>query len=397
MTYRKRNNRVPASPLNLPGTSANRRPPPNPRAGWCSRAASARFRPSIHAFPPRPAWLKHGQVRRAPNRIGNRSSLLTGFCRDTAGHIAALWCTSKAKSWARRIPHRDQPHPTGNQMEEESKMDSSRIPRVTRRRFLKETGLTLAAAGCGPVISAPFVSPALGRHQDAVDRAMEPFRSGVRQMVRQFRQGLGSEEQDRGHRRPHPGRQRRRARGRRSLGRIGSRPVRLERRRRRAPLPQIPRRRDEPGRVDREEIRQGQHDRPADRLQSGRQDLVGIPRFLHQLPLHVSQEHVGRDRDEAGHLGQCAHRRRQAESQGPSGRHFARAQQRPEHDVARPAVELRRRSSGRRRQESRAQQQGDGRSRQVRRRALQGSDDVGSAVVGRLRATTAIWFRASAR
>ena len=34
-------------------------------------------------------------------------------------------------------------------------------------------------------------------------------------------------------------------------------------------------------------------------------------------------------------------------------------------------------------QEYRAQQQGNGRSRQVRRRALQGGDDTGSAVMGR--------------
>ena len=40
-------------------------------------------------------------------------------------------------------------------------MDISRIPRVTRRRFLKETGLTLAAASAAPLISAPFVSRAL--------------------------------------------------------------------------------------------------------------------------------------------------------------------------------------------------------------------------------------------
>ena len=40
-------------------------------------------------------------------------------------------------------------------------MGTSRIPRVTRRRFLKETGLTLAAATAAPAISAPFVSRAL--------------------------------------------------------------------------------------------------------------------------------------------------------------------------------------------------------------------------------------------
>src|SRR5579859_1564330 len=39
-------------------------------------------------------------------------------------------------------------------------MSSKPFPRVTRRRFLKQTGLTLAAAGGAPLISAPFVSRA---------------------------------------------------------------------------------------------------------------------------------------------------------------------------------------------------------------------------------------------
>src|SRR5689334_23108853 len=37
------------------------------------------------------------------------------------------------------------------------------LPRVSRRRFLKQTGLTLAAAGSAPLISAPFVSSALAQ------------------------------------------------------------------------------------------------------------------------------------------------------------------------------------------------------------------------------------------
>ena len=40
-------------------------------------------------------------------------------------------------------------------------MTKNRLPRVTRRRFLKDTGLTLAAAGTAPLLSAPFVSRAL--------------------------------------------------------------------------------------------------------------------------------------------------------------------------------------------------------------------------------------------
>ncbi|HLZ04119.1 MAG TPA: extracellular solute-binding protein [Bradyrhizobium sp.] len=39
-------------------------------------------------------------------------------------------------------------------------MSSKPFPRVTRRRFLKQTGLTIAAAGGAPLISAPFVSSA---------------------------------------------------------------------------------------------------------------------------------------------------------------------------------------------------------------------------------------------
>lgn len=40
-------------------------------------------------------------------------------------------------------------------------MITYRIPRVTRRRFLKEASLTIAAAGAAPLISAPFLSRAL--------------------------------------------------------------------------------------------------------------------------------------------------------------------------------------------------------------------------------------------
>src|SRR6185437_11049822 len=45
--------------------------------------------------------------------------------------------------------------------EEEPHMGTIRIPGVSRRRFLRETGLTLLAAGTAPVISAPFVSRAM--------------------------------------------------------------------------------------------------------------------------------------------------------------------------------------------------------------------------------------------
>ncbi len=38
---------------------------------------------------------------------------------------------------------------------------TSKLASVTRRRFLRQTGLTLAAAGSTPLLSAPFVSRAL--------------------------------------------------------------------------------------------------------------------------------------------------------------------------------------------------------------------------------------------
>jgi multiple sugar transport system substrate-binding protein len=44
-------------------------------------------------------------------------------------------------------------------------MSINRLPRVTRRRFLKETGLTLAAAGAAPILSAPFVSRAWAQNK----------------------------------------------------------------------------------------------------------------------------------------------------------------------------------------------------------------------------------------
>jgi len=40
-------------------------------------------------------------------------------------------------------------------------MSTGKLPRVTRRRFLKQTGLTLLAAGSAPALSTPFVSRAL--------------------------------------------------------------------------------------------------------------------------------------------------------------------------------------------------------------------------------------------
>src|SRR5215470_553475 len=40
-------------------------------------------------------------------------------------------------------------------------MSAKGLPPVTRRRFLKDTGLTLVAVGAAPMLSAPYVSRAL--------------------------------------------------------------------------------------------------------------------------------------------------------------------------------------------------------------------------------------------
>src|ERR1051325_11485303 len=42
-------------------------------------------------------------------------------------------------------------------------MTTNKLPPVSRRRFLKNAGITIAAAGSGPAISAPFVSRAMGQ------------------------------------------------------------------------------------------------------------------------------------------------------------------------------------------------------------------------------------------
>src|SRR6185312_6167474 len=65
---------------------------------------------------------------------------------------------------AGRAPIRGPLLPTGitkREKQEEPHMGTIRIPGVSRRRFLRETGLTLLAAGTAPVISAPFVSRAM--------------------------------------------------------------------------------------------------------------------------------------------------------------------------------------------------------------------------------------------
>ena len=40
-------------------------------------------------------------------------------------------------------------------------MSTTRLPRATRRRFLKDAGLTLLAASSAPILSTPFISRAM--------------------------------------------------------------------------------------------------------------------------------------------------------------------------------------------------------------------------------------------
>ena len=83
-------------------------------------------------------------------------------------------------------------------------MGTSRISRVTRRQFLKETGLTLAAATAAPTDLRALRVAGTGRHQDTENHPMEPLRSRVRQVDRHLRARLGNEERDRRDGRPHP-------------------------------------------------------------------------------------------------------------------------------------------------------------------------------------------------
>src|SRR5689334_919153 len=46
---------------------------------------------------------------------------------------------------------------------EEATMSTDKLPPVTRRRFLKNAGLTVAIAGSAPVVSAPFISRAIAQ------------------------------------------------------------------------------------------------------------------------------------------------------------------------------------------------------------------------------------------
>src|SRR3954454_1011177 len=49
--------------------------------------------------------------------------------------------------------------------EREIRMSASKLPPVTRRRFLANAALTAAAAGSAPIISAPFVSRAMAQNK----------------------------------------------------------------------------------------------------------------------------------------------------------------------------------------------------------------------------------------
>ena len=62
-------------------------------------------------------------------------------------------------------------------------MSIRRFQRVTRRGFLKQTGVTLLAAGSAPVLSAPFVSSALADTKSLSIVQWSHFVPGIRQMV----------------------------------------------------------------------------------------------------------------------------------------------------------------------------------------------------------------------
>ena len=272
-------------------------------------------------------------------------------------------------------------------------MSTSTISRVTRRRFLKETGLTLAAAGSAPLISAPFVSRALADTKTLSIVQWSHFVPAYDKWFDKFAKDWGEKNkiavtvdhipvQDVAAR---AAAEASAGSGHDLFGWNGAGGAHLYRKF------LI----DVGDLVKSVEKKYGKVSTIGRQLGYNQDDGTwsAFPDYLHQFPGHVPQEHVGRDRDEARHVGQSADRRRQAESERQPGRDFARSQQRSEHDVARPVVELWRRRPGRGRQESRAQQQGDGRSGQVRRRSLQGSDDVGRPFVERLQQQPVHRFR----
>ena len=98
-------------------------------------------------------------------------------------------------------------------------MSTSMITRVTRRRFLKEASLTLAAA---PLISAPFVSRALADTKTLTIVQWSHFVPAYDKWFDQFAKDWGDKNQYFGHGRPHPRAGRGRPRRRRGVGRIGA-------------------------------------------------------------------------------------------------------------------------------------------------------------------------------
>lgn len=96
-------------------------------------------------------------------------------------------------------------------------MSTSTIMRVTRRRFLKETSFTLAAA---PLISAPFVSRALADTKTMTIVQWSHFVPAYDKWFDQFAKDWGDKSYF-GHGRPHPNAGRGRPRRRRGVSGIG--------------------------------------------------------------------------------------------------------------------------------------------------------------------------------
>ena len=170
-------------------------------------------------------------------------------------------------------------------------MSTNRITRVTRRRFLKKTGLTLAAAGSAPLLSAPFVSKALADNKSLSIVQWAHFVPEYDTWFDKFAKDWARRIRSRSRSTISPCRTFPRARQRKR------RPNRdtifsVSRRRWRASLPQVFYRRCRSREGNREKVRQGIHHRQAAWLQRRRRHLVCLPRFLDQLPGHVSKEPV---------------------------------------------------------------------------------------------------------
>ena len=177
-------------------------------------------------------------------------------------------------------------------------MSTNRIPRVTRRRFLKNTGLTLAAAGSAPLLSAPFVSKALADNKSLSIVQWAHFVPEYDTWFDKFAKDWGEKNKiavtvDHIPVQNVPARAAAEASaqsGHDLFGFNGAGGAHLYRKFFIDVADLVKETEKKYGKVI--------HHRQAARLQRGRRHLVCLPRFLHQLPGHVSKEPVGRDRHE---------------------------------------------------------------------------------------------------